>query len=82
MRSIKRGFRNFYRHPLRNLVVVLLPFKPGAGQPHLIGQILKTAIPGFFTGHAVQRVVGQHEFHNHAPGLQDTVAAGGYFHSC
>jgi putative ABC transport system permease protein len=26
MRSIKRGFRNFYRHPLRNLVVVLLLF--------------------------------------------------------
>ena len=26
MRSIKRGFRNFRRHPLRNLVVILLLF--------------------------------------------------------
>jgi putative ABC transport system permease protein len=26
MRSIKRGFRNFYRHPLRNLVVIILLF--------------------------------------------------------
>ncbi len=26
MRSIKRGFRNFYRHPLKNLVVIILLF--------------------------------------------------------